>query len=477
MKMEKVIRIYLVFMLGIYPLVMHNGYLDIVKTKSNVFIIATAILWLITLVLCILKDEWKQLLHKKNWLIYIIAFFIWINTKFAWNYYCALTGNLGRRHGAIAYWAYCLAAICIINYGKFKKYYLDILIGTGTVTAVIAILNFYEKDVLGILSQIAGYQRHIFISTIGNINFYAAYLSVIVPVAIVKAINENNTIKRMIYYLVVMCMFGAMMACLSDSVYITLLILGGILPFYCLPQKQRRNRMFTILVLFSSVLLEANILNRKLEYPLKYLDGILRDFSNISLCICVLALSVILFVISKATARYTERITKKQWQIGWGCLGGIIFCILGIWYIKNTSFDANWGSNRGAIWAQGWEFFVKQKPLQKILGVGLDSIYPVFYDFFGYETFIQGKNEIYDSIHNEYLQYLITTGIVGLMAYLVAMGVLLKRVFHKAKQNSSAFAIGMAGVCYMGQAFVNISISSVMAVIMTLLLMGQVIEE
>lgn len=477
MKIEKAIDVYLLFILGIYPLVMHDGYIDIVKTKSNVFIIATAILWGITIVLCILKDDWKRLLAKRNWLIYILAFVIWLNTKLALNYYCALTGNAGRRHGAIVYWAYCLAAICIINYGKFKKYFLDILIGTGTITAVIAILNFYEIDILGIISQIASYQRHIFISTIGNINFYAAYLSVIVPIAVVKAINENNTIKRRVYYFVVMCMFGAMMACMSDSTYITLIVMGGILPFYCLTQKLRRNRMMFILLLFSSVLLFVNILNKKLMYPLSYLDGILLDFSDIRLCILLFVISLVLIIIFKVIEKPIENITNKQWCIGWGCVGGLIFCIAVIWYITNTTFDGSWGNNRGAIWAQGLEFYIKQGPLRKIMGIGLDSIYPAFYDFFGYEILVAGKKEVYDSIHNEYLQYLITTGIVGLTAYLASMGVLLRRLFRKAKQNESAFAIGMAGLCYMAQAFVNISMSSVMAVIMTLLLVGQVIEE
>lgn len=477
MKIEKVVNVYLLFVLGIYPLVIHDGYLDIVKTKSNVFIWATAILWVLTIVLSILKDDFKQLIKKKNWLIYIFAFIIWINTKCAWNYYAALTGNEGRRHGAIVFWAYCLAGICIINYGKFKRYYLDVLIGTGTITSLIAILNFYEIDILGIISQIATYQRHIFISTIGNINFFAAYLSIIIPVAIIKAINEQNVVRRRIYYFAVMCLYGAAMASMSDSVYITLLVIGGALPFYCLPHKARRIRMFIILLLFSVVLLGGNILNKCLVYPLSYLDGILIDFSDIRLCILVFIISLMLIIISKFGERYMERITPKQWSIGWSCIGGLILCLVSIWYICNTNFDGSWGNNRGAIWAQSLEFYLKQSSVQKIIGIGLDSIYPVFYEFFGYEALVSGKKEVYDSIHNEYLQYLITTGIVGLTAYLTAMGVMLYRLFHKAKQNETAFAIGMAGVCYMAQAFVNISMSSVMAIIMILLLIGQVIEE
>lgn len=477
MKIEKVTNVYLLFILGIYPLVMHNGYLDIVKTKSNVFIYATAILWVLTIVMCILKDDLKQLIKKKNWLIYIFAFIIWINTKCAWNYYAALTGNEGRRHGAIVFWAYCLAGICIINYGKFKRYYLDVLLGTGTIASVIAILNFYEIDILGIISQIATYQRHVFISTIGNINFFAAYLSIIIPVAIVKAINEKNAVRRMIYYLSVMCLFGAAMASMSDSVYITLLVISGILPFYCLPYKTRRNRMLIILLLFSLVLLGGNILNKTLVYPLSYLDGIFLDFSHSKLCVAVVIISLALVFVSKLTENYVERFTPKQWCIGWSCICGLIFGVATILYIDNTNFDGSWGNNRGAIWAQGVEFYIKQGPVQKIIGIGLDSIYPVFYDFFGYEVLISGKKEAYDSIHNEYLQYLITTGIVGLAAYLTAMGVMLYRLFRKAKQNESAFAIGMAGLCYMAQACVNISMSSVMAVIMTLLLIGQVIEK
>ena len=62
----------------------------------------------------------------------------------------------------------------------------------------------------------------------------------------------------------------------------------------------------------------------------------------------------------------------------------------------------------------------------------------------------------FDSVHNEYLQYLVTIGIVGMIAYISLLVTVLARLIRKGKENPVVLSIAMAVICYGAQALVNI---------------------
>lgn len=81
-------------------------------------------------------------------------------------------------------------------------------------------------------------------------------------------------------------------------------------------------------------------------------------------------------------------------------------------------------------------------------------------------------NEKFDSVHNEYLQYLVTIGIVGMIAYISLLVTVLARLIRKGKENPVVLSIAMAVICYGSQALVNISVPIVAPVLFTLMAMG-----
>ena len=81
-------------------------------------------------------------------------------------------------------------------------------------------------------------------------------------------------------------------------------------------------------------------------------------------------------------------------------------------------------------------------------------------------------NEIFDSAHNEYLQYFVTIGPFGLAAYLVLLVSSVLRMIKKAGDNPYVVATAFAVVCYGAQAFVNINLPIATPVMWTLLMMG-----
>jgi O-antigen ligase len=75
----------------------------------------------------------------------------------------------------------------------------------------------------------------------------------------------------------------------------------------------------------------------------------------------------------------------------------------------------------------------------------MDGLHPLFLD------------AALDSAHNEYLQYLLTLGLVGLGAYLGLLGTLFLRAWRRGGGTALNRAFLLGGVSYAAQAFVNIA--------------------
>lgn len=465
---EKVINIYVLFILGIYPFLMKNGFVDISKTKSDIFVIITGLVFLLCVLISLIKKDGKWIYKKENWLILSIIISIGISTCSSMFPEYALTGEEGRYQGAIVCWTYGIAAFCILNFGSFKKYYIEVMILAGTIVSLIAILNFYEIDILGTLQRIKAYQRHAYISTIGNINIFAAYLSVVVPAAVARLIVEKNKWKKYVLYVCLFILFGGMIASSCDSVYITLGTLFIGLPFFCLYDYEKRKCMSEILVIFGATIFVSSLINKTLVYPLAYVDGMNRHFADINLACAIFIACVVVDIFFAMTKKMMDKVNKQTWQKGWLIFIVVVGVVVSAIYVTNTTFDFRWGSYRAFIWGQGLDFYIKQPLKEKLFGIGPDMIFPVFYRFYGYEGMMVDGFAFYDNLHNEYLQYLVTIGLIGTILYVFSISRCFHRVYQNMKQSEDSFIVFMVMLCYVMQAFTNISMCCVTAVLFVL---------
>ena len=120
--------------------------------------------------------------------------------------------------------------------------------------------------------------------------------------------------------------------------------------------------------------------------------------------------------------------------------------------ILNGNIQDNFGSNRIYSWRVIFNFF-KEKP---IFGHGPDTVF----DLWMRKEYIYSmeKYKVYfDKAHNDYLQVLVTTGILGLTSYLTFQLSLLIRAFKKFEQ-PLIIALVTASICFCAQAFFNIGV-------------------
>ena len=138
---------------------------------------------------------------------------------------------------------------------------------------------------------------------------------------------------------------------------------------------------------------------------------------------------------------------------------------------KYLLFNDDWGTHRGYIWHLAIRIYQKFPILHKLFGYGPDTFGIITVQ--GYFDEMVGRyNEKFDSVHNEYLQYLVTIGIVGMIAYISLLVTVLARLIRKGKENPVVLSIAMAVICYGAQALVNISVPIVAPVLFTLMAMG-----
>lgn len=144
------------------------------------------------------------------------------------------------------------------------------------------------------------------------------------------------------------------------------------------------------------------------------------------------------------------------------------------WYAPYSNimyFNINWGTHRGHNWGILMRHFSEFPLWKKLIGSGPET-YGIVTRVFDYYEMKDTFGEIYDSAHNEYLQYLFTTGIIGLVSYLGWLSSGVFNIFTKVKHLPWAKACAFAVIAYGFQAFVNITVPIVVPVFLLMLAMG-----
>lgn len=117
------------------------------------------------------------------------------------------------------------------------------------------------------------------------------------------------------------------------------------------------------------------------------------------------------------------------------------------------------------------ESYARFPLIHQLFGYGPDTFGIITVNHY-YDEMSQRYGEIFDSAHNEYLQYLITIGIAGLVSYLSLLIISIREMIRASRKIPVLMAITFAVICYGAQAAVNISVPIVAPIMMTLLMMG-----
>lgn len=402
--------------------------------------------------------------------------------------YESFWGNEGRYTGLFLLLLYGLSFWMVTRTSRGKGRILEVFLLSSLLVCLFGITDFFDLNLLHFKDRIAREQYSIFTSTFGNINTYTAFLSLTLGMASVLFALEKNFRRSIWYYICMTVAMAAIITGQSDNAYLALMAMFGFLPLFLFKDWRGVKRYFIIVASFFSVVQVIDTVSQVMSGQVVELDGLFRVIVRLpGLGFIVIALWALVAVLYWSEKRIGESMTRKgRLQIAWGCLLaaaalGVIFILVdanllghGERYAALRNYvilDDEWGTHRGYIWRIGIENYMDFPLMHKLFGYGPDT-FGIVTTSNNYAEMVNRYEEIFDSAHNEYLQYFVTIGPIGLGAYLAFLGTAFWKMLRRGRENIYLAGCAFAVLCYGAQAFVNINLPIATPVMWTILMVG-----
>ena len=124
--------------------------------------------------------------------------------------------------------------------------------------------------------------------------------------------------------------------------------------------------------------------------------------------------------------------------------------------LKLFRFRDKWGTNRGGVWVRCMKLFAQSDWRVKLFGFGPDLLKKPLADAYGAEIAVY-CNLSFNNAHNEYIQYLLTHGALGLTAYLTFAVGACASLFRRARKSAAAAGLLAGALAYLLHAAVNVN--------------------
>lgn len=477
---NSLVNYYLAIMFSFFPLFLTKQYAHARTDKYWFYLIATGIL-VISVSLCMIMSsseanrvgEHKPLitpLSITDILMLCFLFLAVISTVFSPHPTEALLGTGGRNNGLLLLLMYTLMYFIITRNYVYKDYVFIIYLVVSALVALLTVLNFFYIDPFGMLKGYDAATIEDFGSTLGNKNIIAAFMCVYLPIAVMSFVMTENKALRAVGGVAIVFAYSGLLCADSTSDILGLLIILPIMAiFSARSYTYLRRYLLALTILFTSgkiLLLFATLVgdhNKGFEFMQVFL--IYHPLTYVPIAVFGI-LYLILLLSKNAESRYPAR-TVQIILVLLFSIGIILLISLFVYFsFKDTTtdlgnfkkllrFDDYWGTHRGFMWRVSFEEFGKFNLLHILFGAGPDTVYYVLQPHFD-ELLARFGDASTDCAHNEYINYLLTQGVLGLSAYLGVMITAIVRGLNAAKNNPMVLAFIGAMICYLAQSVVNL---------------------
>lgn len=519
--MASLCGIYALIVLAVFPLVFHDYYFDIVDVKYIFYWVTSLIFIVLSLVtLCVLRVRGKKTAldtsgesasgkrrglaflkdFRASWPVWMLIIF-WVNTLISTLQseflYESVWGNEGRYTGLFLISIYTVTTLLLVFFSEPKRWYLDAFLFTSCIVEILGILDYGGLDILqfGRFGEQVG-EMKIFTSTIGNVNFYTSFLSFGVAVAVVYCVAEKNSRRQFVYTLLTVIAYTALILGQSDSAYLTIGCLFALLPFAFFRNRKGVFRVAVQYVLFAWIMCFLGFLNEVFRTVVADGGILLAVGGSLGFRILTLLMTGMVVALylwqkkesSQKAGNPQDAAMMKRLRLVWGGLVLAAFLIVAfILYDANALghadryaalrryvlFNDDWGTERGFAWRVGLTAWWQQPLIHRLFGYGPETFGILTWEYRKASTNAYGI--IFDSMHNEYLQNLVTMGPIGMLSYLgliIGSVIVIWKTAKSAEERTWLFAAAFAIACYGTQAMVNISMPIVAPVMWVLIGLG-----
>jgi hypothetical protein len=369
----------------------------------------------------------------------------------------AFLGTQGRQLGGKALLLYVAVYFIVSRYYKSGQLLIWVFLITNCLMCVLISLNFWGLDPLHMYNNLIESDYPLFMGTLGNININAGYIGVITALFMGLYYLVEEKLSKICFGGAVVLGIYTCFATRSDS---WLLAVGGaylVILALSMKDTKKLKKWWSLCSFFfiGSILIK---LTERIDYITAsgniWISNLrIQERLPIFLNWKVFLLELLLLGIFGWLLMQNRGMQLLE-KYGNKILFGIVLLGVALTVVKLFTLDDNFGSGRGYIWKCTIANFLDMPILQKLFGYGpncflqsMNKIYEDKMQLLGSEPFIDA--------HNELLQFLAVTGVLGMISYMGMQISLLVSCIRLNKTKPLA-TIGCVGItAYMLQGLIN----------------------
>ncbi len=485
--------LYVVLMFTVFPLFLSNYYGRVRRDKFLMLIILTTITAVIVMgiyacnALISKKNKRKTILPKRlkfsicDYALFaflavsVISAFTTDNILHSLVGYTADDPNAGRSMGLIMYVLLVVMYLIISKLFYFKPKVFGAMFAGGAIVTLLAIVNYYYIDPLGLFTHYQNDQTviQLFTSTIGNKNYLSAFICVLLPFSVGVAMTSQNKKTIIFAHISTAIQFMGLIVSTSDGGFFGLIAFVLITLVLISRDLLKLAKFFFSLTIMCLSVDILKLFDFIMDGNSKGYIGISQIFMNgcLSYCLtvgCAVITAVFVFLHIK---HGNKPLPKFVFYAVLSALAAVVLFVISavIYYtLFNTTatldgfkaflrFNDDWGTHRGFFWIRSVRIWKYDFNLwQKLFGSGPETFYAAFEPYFTelYNLYGEGSS---NAAHNVYVNLLITHGVFGVLTYLVFVVSVLIKTFKRAINNRMALVCLLVLVTYVAQDFVNIA--------------------
>ena len=458
-----------------YTLIASNKYLYIMYTAEYVGIVAGIFLLLRMSLWGYSKEE--IMIYKGTFRvdIFVLAFILLSTVSHfcstfktggeryltEWFYESSLWGTRGWYMGLMSYLIFAMFYFILSKLLRYSKAANIPVMLTLTVTCLWGILNRYK---IAPIDMGIEYDQSSFLASLGNINWFCGYTSVLVPLCWGLYLGAKKLWLKITLTVVNLITFYMIFVNASDSGIFAMFISFAVLFCFTVTQKERF-KTFTELVI--TMLIPASLIGLiDVIMPKQRTGtfGMLEFFFGIG-AFAVLTAVVIFYVLF--FYRLKEYPVKVMGTVRKIFIIFIVSVFLGyvLIVIFNTImggiiprvgknrfffFSNRWASSRGATWKIGLMTFADMDFGHKLIGSGPDTFY---YEMIKHPAAKEISDKVFKgarltNAHNEWITLLVNNGLLGLTAFVGMLYSGVRASFKYAEENVEIIGFALAIISY-----------------------------
>ena len=381
-----------------------------------------------------------------------------------WFYEGSLYGARGWFMGFILFLILVFLYFAISRFFKYTNWVWVPILIVSSVAFLWGMLNRY-----GIYPIEMEFSNSSFISSFGNINWFAGFVSVIAPITVGLFYSADTAAQKAILTIPLVLSHGIVFLNNSDSIVFGYVIAFFVLLLYSLDDKRKMIRFATVVFSFSAVGMGLFFMDKAFPGVKEGTSAFADIFTKGPTAIAIFAVSVVFLAVmelfEEEKLKYSEKagkLARKILLIAFLSIVGLFILLLIINTVSGGkvpvigsmdafTFSSSWGSDRGATWTSGALLFKDLSFGRKLIGVGPDMFYFGLKDSetaYAYATSIFDNSRLTNA-HNELLTLLINVGLLGVTSFIFMVVSAFKTFLRASKESPYIIAFALSVVCYM----------------------------